>query len=106
VTPLFLRDRFPNLQKELRRSLHTASIKKAKQHATRLYLTVTNAFLIALKNLSTIKDALKYIPAVLSIKSQLPHPLADELRNTYQEIISANKELIELRYLEDIAIYW
>jgi len=103
VTPLFLRDHFPNIQKEIRRSLHTASIKRAKQLATRLYLTVTNEFLTALENLSTIEDALKYIPAVLTIKSQLPHPLADELRNTYQEIISANKELVELRYLEDIA---
>gem|GEM_PF-1185344 len=103
VTPSFLRDRFPNLQKEIRRSLHTASIKRAKQQATRLYLTVTNEFLIALENLDTIEDALKYIPAAISIKTQLPNPLADELRNTYQEIISANKELVELRYLEDIA---
>jgi integrase len=103
VTPLFLRDRFPNLQKELRRSLHTASIRKAKQQATRLYLTVTNEFVIALENLSTIEDALKYIPAAISIKTKLPNPLVDELRNTYEEIISANKELVELRYLEDIA---
>jgi len=61
VTPLFLRDRFPNLQKELRR--------KAKQQASRLYITVTNDFVIALENLDTIEDALKYIPAAISIKA-------------------------------------
>lgn len=64
---------------------------------------MTNEFVIALENLNTIEDALKYIPAAISIKAQLPNSLADELRNTYEEIISANKELVELRYLEDIA---
>lgn len=65
VTPSLLRDHFPNIQKEIRRSLHTASIKRAKQQASRLYLTVTNEFVIALENLSTIEDALKYIPTAI-----------------------------------------
>lgn len=63
---------------------------------------MTHKFNSALEHLETIEDALNYVPALLLIVSKMPEDICFEVKEFTDQLIKSNKELVQLRYLEDI----
>jgi hypothetical protein len=102
IVPAFLRDIYPNIQKEYRRSLATANKRVAKALSISLYFEVMEKFNITVRNAETFDQVIRHIPAYLYLNSDLPDSIKMELKGVYGQILKANKALLENHYLEDI----
>lgn len=103
VTPHALRDRFPNIQKEIRRSLGTAKKQQARRQAARLYMYNLAKFETALENLDTIDDALNLIPQVLRLNSKIPSDALSNLEGRIALIREQHTQLLHERLIDEIS---
>ncbi|PCI54498.1 MAG: hypothetical protein COB36_10045 [Alphaproteobacteria bacterium] len=102
MTPLALRRRFPYIQKEIRRSLRTASRSVAKRLAAKLYMQMTMDYETALEHLDTIDEALNLIPALLNLETKFPKADVNILQEYFDDIVAENNHLLKQRFLSDI----
>ena len=102
VTPIFLRECYPNIQKEYRRSLGTANQRVAKSLAFALYIEMNAIFNETVDFCETADQVIKLIPSYLYLKSNLTDSKKAELTGMFRQIQSANKSLLESHYLEDM----
>lgn len=102
MTPLAMRQRFPNIQKELRRSLRTDSLTVATRLAVKLYMQITMDFEKAIEDLETIDEALNLILALLNLETKFPDTDVNILQDYFDKILAANKNLLKQRFLADI----
>jgi hypothetical protein len=103
MTPYSVRVRFPNIQKEVRRSLKTTNRQEAQRLAIALYMQTTMDFQTTLENVDTIDEALILASGLLTIQSNLPSAESKELLETFHILIEDNKSLLERRFLKDIS---
>ncbi len=102
MMPSSVLNRFPNIQKEIRKTLRTANLTEARRRAATLYMHTLTNFNAAIENLETIDEAIRLIPEILKFHSNLPTPLLDKIRGKFELIVEQNKQILQQRFLDDI----
>jgi integrase len=105
MTPLKLRAIFPNIQKEVRRSLSTANRNEARARAAQLYFLMNNEFLHIARKSQTIDEFLNLVPNYIGWKTNISEMDLVTLRYTMDNLTYSKRELLERRFIEDISEY-
>jgi hypothetical protein len=93
IVPAFLRDIYPNIQKEYRRSLATS---------ISLYFEIMEKFNITVRNAETFDQVIRHIPAYFYLNSDLPDSMKMEQKGVYGQILKAKQRAIRKPLLRDI----
>jgi integrase len=96
ITPKQLRLSLPDLQKEVRRSLKTASKNKARKEAIRLYFIMTNKFIEHIETLEYIDKAIKYIYAHIWHNTRhIPQDYLTKISEMTADIVDQHSQILK-----------